>query len=214
MSANIHPAVPTTVPTTELSAINTMLSGIGEAPVNSLSETTSDVSVALNVLTEISREVQTEGWQWNTEDDYPLTPAEDGRIRLHPSIVRVHFREPDDRELVVRGRYVYDRAGHSYVFPKGRVINVTVTLLLPFEQLPESCRRYVTLRALRVFQERVVGSNTLSGFHQQDEARARVQMQAEERKADRPNIIKGTLPPTGTWRPVTALLNRGLGRWR
>ena len=39
-------------------------------------------------------------------------------------------------------------------------------------------------------------------------------MQAEERKADRPNIIKGTLPPTGTWRPVTALLHRGLGRWR
>ena len=59
-----------------------------------------------------------------------------------------------------------------------------------------------------------LGFNVLSGFHQQDEARARAQMQAEERKADRPNIIKGTLPPTGTWRPVTALLNRGLGRWR
>ena len=44
--------------------------------------------------------------------------------------------------------------------------------------------------------------------------RARAQMQAEERKADRPNIIKGTLPPTGTWRPVTALYNRGTGRLR
>lgn len=203
-----------TTPTTELAAVNTMLSGIGEAPVNSLSETTTDVAVALNVLAEVSREVQTEGWQWNTEDDYPLTPASDGRIKLHPSIIRVHFREPDARELVIRGQYVYNRNTHSYLFDKDITIKVTVTLLLPFEQLPESCRRYVTLRSLRVFQERVVGSNVLSGFHQQDEARARAQMQAEERKADRPNIIKGTLPPTGTWRPVTALLNRGLGRWR
>lgn len=213
MPTNTATAIFTT-PTSELSAVNIILSGIGEAPVNSLSDTTSDVAVALNILAEVSKEVQTEGWQWNTEDDYPLTPGDDGRIKLHPSIVRVHFRDPDDRELVIRGQYVYDRIRHTYTFPRETAIKVTVTLLLAFEQLPEACRRYITLKSLRVFQERVVGSNTLSAFHQQDEARARAQMQAEERKADRPNIIKGTLPPTGTWRPVTALYNRGTGRLR
>lgn len=50
-------------PTTELEAVNTMLSGIGEAPVNSLSEVTADVSLARHILNEVSREVQLEGFQ-------------------------------------------------------------------------------------------------------------------------------------------------------
>lgn len=146
MPTNTTTAIFTT-PTSELSAVNIILSGIGEAPVNSLSDTTSDVAVALNILAEVSKEVQTEGWQWNTEDDYPLTPGDDGRIKLHPSIVRVHFRDPDDRELVIRGQYVYDRIRHTYIFPRETAIKVTVTLLLAFEQLPEACRRYITLKS-------------------------------------------------------------------
>ena len=40
-------------PTTELQAVNTMLSVIGEAPVNSITGTTTvDVSVAKNILDE------------------------------------------------------------------------------------------------------------------------------------------------------------------
>lgn len=202
-----------TTPTTELAAVNVMLSGIGEAPVSSLSESTADVSVARNILAEISREVQAEGWQWNTEDDYPLRPDNDGHIRLHPSFIRVHFREADERELLLRGTLLYDRKRHTASFPPETLLRVTVTLLLPFEQLPETCRRFVTLRAMRVFQERVVGSSQLSAFHQQDEVRARVLMLAEERRADRPNMLKGTLPPGGTWQPWLTFRHRRSRGW-
>lgn len=195
-------------PTTELDAVNIMLSGIGEAPVNSLAEVTADVSLARQMLLETGKEIQLDGWQWNTEDNYPLTPDVNGRIAVPPSVVRVHFREPGDRELTIRGARVYDRANHTFTFPHGSRILCTVTLLLPFDQLPESARRYTTLKALRVFQERVVGSQQLSQFHQIDEARARAAMLAEERRQDRPNLLKGTLPPTGTWRPYTALMHR------
>ena len=45
-------------PTTELQAVNTMLSVIGEAPVNSITGTTTvDVSVAKNILNETSMSV-------------------------------------------------------------------------------------------------------------------------------------------------------------
>lgn len=196
-------------PTTELEAVNIILSGIGEAPISSFTEVTADVSLARNILAEISRETQTEGWQWNTEDDYPLTPdTAKGEIKLPPTAVRVHFREPDDRELTIRGQRVYDRVNHSFTFPSGTRIPVTLTLLLPFEDLPEAARRYVTLKAARVFQERTVGSGTLYDFQQADEARARALMLAEERRQDRPNILKGTLPPTGTWNPWLTLLHR------
>lgn len=196
-------------PTTELEAVNIILSGIGEAPISSFVEVTADVSLARNILAEISRETQTEGWQWNTEDDFPLTPdAAKGEIKLPPTAIRVHFREPDDRELTIRGQRVYDRVNHSFIFSPGVRILVTLTLLLPFEDLPEAARRYITLKAARVFQERTVGSGTLYDFQQADEARARALMLAEERRQDRPNILKGTLPPTGTWRPWLTLLHR------
>ena len=155
---------------------------------------TADVSLARNILAEISRETQTEGWQWNTEDDYPLTPdAAKGEIKLPPTAIRVHFREPDGRELTIRGQRVYDRVNHSFTFPSGTRIPVTLTLLLPFEDLPEAARRYVTLKAARVFQERTVGSGTLYDFQQADEARARALMLAEERRQDQAQHSQGHL---------------------
>ena len=54
-------------PTTELQSVNTMLSVIGEAPVNSITGTTTvDVSVAKNILDETSMSVQSIGWNFNT----------------------------------------------------------------------------------------------------------------------------------------------------
>lgn len=201
-------------PTSELDAVNVMLSGIGESPVNSLSELTSDVAVARNILLETSKEMQLEGFSWNTEDNYPLSPDTKGNIKLHPSIIRVHFREPSDRELVVRGSRVYDRTNHTFIFPQKMTVVCTITQLLPFDQLPEAARRYVTIRALRIFQERVVGSQVLSTYQLRDEARARVLLMADERKTDRPNIIMGTFPPVGTWQVRDTILQRRRRRYR
>jgi hypothetical protein len=39
--------------------------------------------------------------------------------------------------------------------------------------------------------------------------RARANMLAEERRADRPNILKGTMSPLGTWSPKTTMKGRG-----
>jgi hypothetical protein len=49
------------IPTTELEAVNTILSTIGESPVSSLGDQmTVDAVLAQNILHEVSREVQTE----------------------------------------------------------------------------------------------------------------------------------------------------------
>ena len=187
-----------------------MLSTIGEAPISSFDESAADIAIARNTLMEISKAVQLEGWQWNIEDDYPLVPdASTHMIRLNPAIMRVHFRAPDSREYVIREGCLYDRINHSFLFPPDFRIFVTITQMLPFSSLPETARRYIIIRASRVYQQRVVGSGTLHDFTSQDEARARADLMAEERRLDRPNILKGTLPPTGTWNPTYTLMNRG-----
>ncbi len=52
--------------TSKLQAVNTLLSIVGEAPVNSLTPPlTGDTALADRTIDEISTEVQSEGWSWN-----------------------------------------------------------------------------------------------------------------------------------------------------
>ena len=60
----------TTAATTELESVNIMLAAIGESPVNTLTGTLpADVVMAQSTLTEVNKEVQSEGWSFNTEID-------------------------------------------------------------------------------------------------------------------------------------------------
>lgn len=178
--------------TTELSAINTMLTAIGETPVNSLTEpVTADVAIAKSVLNEISVEVQSEAWHWNTEDEFELTINIDNEIPLPSNCLKIYFRSPQYIDYLQRGDRVYNRTDHTFKFEVGAKIYPTIVFLLPFEEMPETARRYITLKATRVFQERVVGSGNLRDFHSLDEAKARVALQAEDIRMDRPNILAG-----------------------
>jgi len=62
----------------------------------------------------------------------------------------------------------------------GENVKVDMVLLLDFEELPEAARRFVTLKAARVFQDRAVGSAELHGFQEKDEMRAWVEMRDAE----------------------------------
>jgi hypothetical protein len=81
-------------------------------------------------------------------------------------------------DLVQRGRRLYDRDNHTYTFTKS--VTVEMVMLLDFEEIPESARNYITLRAARRFQQNTVGSTELAGFQQVDEARALVNLQNAE----------------------------------
>jgi hypothetical protein len=64
------------VATTELEAVNAMLASIGEAPLDTLDGATqSDVQTAINILRDTTREVQSEGWRFNTEFGFEIAPS-------------------------------------------------------------------------------------------------------------------------------------------
>ena len=70
-----------TTRTTHLEAVNTMLSTIGEAPVNSLTGSLpTDASMAKNILDEVNREVQSGGWKFNTS--YKATLSRDTNNKI------------------------------------------------------------------------------------------------------------------------------------
>lgn len=176
--------------TTELDAINTLLATIGETPINSLvGALPADVAVAVNTLRETLLEVQLEGWHFNTEEDYPLVPTQDGQIHIAPSIFRVSLNDPDGRDVVQRGNRLYDRANHSYRFTEE--ITATVSMVLPFDDLPGAFRHYVTIRAARRFQDRTVGADSLHAYTERDEAFARTLAVHEDTTIARPSLAKG-----------------------
>lgn len=169
-------------PTTELEAINTILSVIGESPVSSLSEISS-VADAVNaqlILSEVARQVQTRGWHFNTEDNFELLPENGtGYINVPSNCLRVDTHG-DDREVDVtqRGSRLYDKKNHTFAFTKS--LKCQVVLLLPFTDLPQAARHYITVKAARIFQARAVGSEALYQFTAQDERDALLDLKRNE----------------------------------
>jgi len=163
----------TLTPTTELDAVNQMLGTIGEAPVNTLIGVTSlDTAIAINTLAEISRDIQSKGHHFNTDKGLKLQPgAFTGEIEVPINCVDIDTVGPDESvDVVLRGRRLYDRVNHTYKFTTPLTVDMVV--LLPFGDLPESARRYIAVRACRVFQKRQVGSTTLATFTAEDEREA------------------------------------------
>lgn len=179
---------------TELEAINIMLSTIGESPVNSLAEISSmvDAVVANSVLKEVSTAVQEEGWHFNIEKNFTLTPDFlNKEIQVPGNCIQCDASGQDSaRDVCVRGNRLYDRDNHTFTFD--RSVQVDMVLVLDFEELPQAARHYITIRAARVYQQRIVGSETLGNFTEKDEARARAGLRKFEADTSDYNILKGS----------------------
>jgi len=171
--------------TTELDAINTMLSIIGESPVNTIEDNgVVDAVMARQVLNETMREVQARGWHWNTDKGVVLKPTfpAPGFVYIPANTLMCDAVDPRP-DVVVRGDKLWDRRENTFKFHDD--VKVDIVRLLPFDQLPQFARHYITVRAGRIFQDRVVGSETLSGFSKEDEVRALVALRnAEAENAD------------------------------
>ena len=88
----------TTTRSTELEAVNVILSTIGEAPLNSLSGSLPvDGTVAKNVLSEVAREVQSAGWHFNTQYKVDLTRDANNKIPVGTDVVRVQLNNKYDK---------------------------------------------------------------------------------------------------------------------
>jgi hypothetical protein len=158
--------------TTKLEAINEMFTGIGQAPVVSLDVANPEIALALSVLETVNKEVQSEGWHFNTEVNYPFMPDIAGIIVIPTNVLQLSDNKLSNvqrYQTVVRDGKLYDKVNHTFVFPTGGPILCDVVWLYDFEDLPEVFVRYVTQRATRIFAGRAQGSEQMVRFNIQDE---------------------------------------------
>jgi len=178
--------------TTKLEAVNTLMTAIGEAPVNSLTSGLVDAETAETILDSVSREVQSQGWNFNTDFERSFTPDTNKQIPIPSDILRIDMAERRTSELdvVARGNKLYNRATNSFYFDSSiSAVSMNAVVLLNFDELPESARRYVTIRSARIFQDRVVGSDTLHAFQQRDELQALVELKDADGEVSDYNIF-------------------------
>ena len=149
-----------------LAAINIMLGVVGQMPVTSVTgDVTADIDLALFVLDETSRAVQSEGWEFNREEDVTLTPTPvTKQVSLNGTILRI---DVPGRNTTQRGTRLYDKESNSFEFDGD--ITANIIRALDFDDMPPVARHYVSIRSARVFQKRVQGAESIDRFTYEDE---------------------------------------------
>lgn len=177
--------------TTELEAVNSMLRAIGADPVNALTATDdSDIINCKAILSQVSREVQSQGWDFNVDTEYSIARTVDGEYVIPSNIIDIDAAPSfPDISLVRRGSRLWDQKLHTFTWTVD--LKFDVTWLFSFDDLPETAKNYIAMKAARKFQGSALGSSDIKVYTEQDEMEAfSIFKDAEAFTADH-NILTG-----------------------
>ena len=184
----------TTIETdTELSAVNSILGAIGQAPITTLTTSTGnnsltsqisenpEIAFIYNLLRDANVDTQSEGWHFNTEKHVKFSPYSNGNILIGNDVLSLDLHDNYTRrtkDLVRRNGFLYDKINHTDVFTSNLVLDVVK--LYAFEDLPIVFRRYITYRASRMAATQLVANPQLVKLLTQQEALSRAALQEYE----------------------------------
>ena len=180
-------AFPTTNAAQELPAVNEILASVGQAPVTTLDQTNPDVAIAYDTLTNVSREVQAEGWTFNTEEFYELTPDGNGEIVIANNILQLDLHDEKDNqyETVRRNGKLYEKINHTYDWSTWDKVACDIVWFFDWVDLPRPIQDYITARAATLVSSRIVGDAQQYQMLQAKEIQNRsMAMEYETRQGD------------------------------
>ena len=168
-------------PLTELEAINQVLVAIGQGPVDTLDNTNPDVAVVQTTLSQVSRDVQSEGWSFNRQSNYPLTPDANENIKYPDDVLQIDFTDPYTWSAPIHygideEGFLYDRnrTPRSEAMKWGtQTLYCDVVFLYQWIELPQPMKSYIVARTSAIVSSRIVGDPTQYQMLQQYEAQCR-----------------------------------------
>ena len=172
----------TTIDTdTELSAVNSILGAIGQAPLTTLNFDNPEVSFVFNLLRDANVDTQSEGWHFNTEKHVTFARDANGKIAIGNDILSMDLHDNQARrtfDLVRRSGFLYDKIKHTDVFTQD--LDLDIVRLYNFEDLPIVFRRYIVYRASRTAATQLVANAGLVRLLGVQEQQARAALQEYE----------------------------------
>ena len=179
---------------TELSAVNSILGSIGQAPITSLTHNPPDpdplenpeISFIKNLLDEVSKDVQTTGWHFNTQERVKIEPDSNGHFIVPANAILFDISEGQidrNRDVVKKDGKLYDLVHSTDVFTQGFYFDIIS--LYQFVDLPPAIQRYVIARASVRAATQLVTNADLVKLLQMEEQQARANaMEYETEQGD------------------------------
>jgi hypothetical protein len=185
---------------TEIQAVNVLLTTIGEQPVNTLTgNQVTDVTIAQDVLNEVNREVQAQGWHFNTEQQVSLVRDGSNHINIPADTARIDVREHD---VVIRNGKLFNLTDRTYEFTA--TVKADIIYFQDFNDLPEAAKKYITTRAARIYADRMINSETVNKMVSRDEQKALIDLKEFEADTGDFNMMQSY--------SVARVLDRGFNR--
>jgi len=190
----------------KLDAVNYMLTAVGEAPVNSIAtaDLTQDAAIAVSILDMQVRQLLSQRWHFNSDENVTLTRGVDNTITVSSSILKFEIDTTEhDKKVAIRGGLLYwvDSEGtDKTIFDED--IQGTATYLLDFEDIPEQPQHYIVSRATRVFAERTLGVSDLSRSLAVEEQQAFEAFYQSEVDCHGENYLNDSLSAYSTYRYI------------
>ena len=137
---------------TELTAVNSILGSIGQSPITSLTTgnplANPEIALIHNLLMEVTKDVQNEGWHFNKEDHVKISPDTNGNFIIPTNYLRYDVHEglyDRNRDVVRKDGKLYDNVLHTDVFTQDMYFDITY--LLAIDDVPPAIQRYIISRA-------------------------------------------------------------------
>ena len=168
---------------TELSAVNSILGAIGQAPLTTLNLDNPEISFIYNLLRDANVDTQAEGWHFNTEKHVSFQPNASGKIVIGNDVLRLDVSEGWTHriyDVIRRNGVLYDKIDHTDDFSSLTSIDLDVVKLYTFENLPIPFRRYITYKASTKAATQLVANPNLVKLLQNQEALSRAALMEYE----------------------------------
>ena len=205
---------------TELSAVNSILGAIGQAPITQLKDPSTgaitnanpEIQFIYNLLKDANVDVQAEGWHFNTENHVRYTPdSVTGKIAIGSDVLQLDVTDgwaKRNYDVVRRSGHLYDKFDHTDDFSDITEIYLDVVKLYNFEDVPPVFRRFITYRASRQAAVQLVANPQLVNLLGVQEQQARAALM--EYECNQGNHTMFGLPEDSTYNAYTPW--RALGR--
>ena len=182
-------ATTTTQPDTELSAVNSILGSIGQSPLTgtTINFNNPETQFVYNLFAEANKDVQIEGWHFNTEYNVKTPPDSITKyITIADTILRYDLHADhvnNTMDLVKRNGRLYDLIGQTDQFDDP--IYLDIVTLYQFTDVPPAFQRYIISKASSRAAVQMVSNQELVSLLQIQEAQARASvMEYECNQAD------------------------------
>lgn len=169
-----------------LTAINTLLQLINEPPIETEEDVTElvEAQIASDVILEVKTEVLSEGWDFNTDNDYLFPVNIEGIIPVGANVLDISSRDGD---IIMRDWRLYSKSNQSAIFEESQAMNVIWNM--DFNSITHPIRNYITLMAAVKFQARQVMDKDLYQYTKEDVEKAFLIARRSEGKTAKYNML-------------------------